>query len=182
MFAFTFLKTAFVLWPMFVGSLLKFGVEQTETRRDFIIALMLMQLVPMNSTYLFGLKKTFTLRAVIAGAAFSAVFIIALALSTHAWTHIVALGGIYVGTAFSGLAASYIMWLELPEAFRTQGLAFSILPFYAGYILCGFVSAALLLWLDVDSLLLVTGMGLIAFALSTASSPGHKKDAKGDDI
>jgi len=162
LFAFTFLKTAFVFWPMFVGSLLKFGVEQTETRRDFVIALMLMQLVLMTSTYLFGLKKTFTLRAVIAGAAFSAVFIIALALSTQAWTHILALGGIYVGTAFSGLAGSYIMRLELPEAFRTQGLAFSILPFYAGDILGGCVSAALLFWLDVDSLLLVTGIGLMA--------------------
>ena len=162
LFAFTFLKTAFVFWPMFVGSLLKFGVEQTETQRDFVIALMLMQLVLMTSTYLFGFKKTFTLRAVIAGATFSAVSIIALALSTQAWTHIVALGGIYVGTAFSGLAGSYIMRLELPEAFRTQGLAFSILPFYAGDILGGFVSAALLFWLDVDSLLLVTGIGLIA--------------------
>ena len=149
LFAFTFLKTAFVFWPMFVGSLLKFGVEQTETRRDFVIALMLMQLVLMTSTYLFGFKKTFTLRAVIAGAAFSAVSIIAL-------------GGIYVVTAFSGLAGSYIMRLELPEAFRTQGLAFSLLPFYAGDILGGFVSAALLFWLDVDSLLLVTGIGLIA--------------------
>ena len=162
LFAFTFLKTAFVFWPMFVGSLLKFGVEQTETRRDFVIALMLMQLVLMTSTYLFGFKKTFTLRAVIAGAAFSAVSIIALALSTQAWTHIVALGGIYVGTAFSGLAGSYIMRLELREAFRTQKLAFSLLPFYAGDILGSFVSAALLFWLDVDSLLLVTGIGLIA--------------------
>ena len=54
------------------------------------------------------------------------------------------------------------MRLELPEAFRTQGLAFSILPFYAGDILGGIVSAALLFWLDVDSLLLVTGMGLMA--------------------
>ena len=91
-------------------------------------------------------------------------FIIALALSTHAWTHMVALGGIYVGTAFSGLAGSYIMRLELPGAFRIQGLAFSILPFYAGDILGGFVSAALLFWLNVNSLPLVTGMGLIALS------------------
>ena len=70
---------------------------------------MLMQLVLMTNTYLFGSKKTFTLHAVIAGAAFSAVFIIALALSTQAWTNIVALGGIYVGTAFSGMAGPYIM-------------------------------------------------------------------------
>ena len=54
------------------------------------------------------------------------------------------------------------MRLELPDTLRTQGLAFSILPFYAGNILGGFVSAALLFWLDVDSLLLVTGMGLVA--------------------
>ena len=54
------------------------------------------------------------------------------------------------------------MRLELTDTFRTQGLAFSILPFYAGDILGDFVSAVLLFWLDVDSLLLVTGMGLIA--------------------
>ena len=56
MFAFTFLKTAFVFWPMFVGALFKFDVEQTETRRDFVIALILMQLVLMTSTYLSGFK------------------------------------------------------------------------------------------------------------------------------
>ena len=160
LFLFTFLKTAFVFWPMFVGSLLKFGVEQTETRREFIIALMVMQVVSMTSTYLIGFKKAFTLRAVIAGAAISAVFIIGLACSAHSWTHIVALAGIYIGTAISGLAGSYIMRLELPEKFRTQGLAFSVVPYYAGYIAGGFVSAALLYYLDVDGLLLATGVGL----------------------
>ena len=54
------------------------------------------------------------------------------------------------------------MRLELPDTFRTHGLAFSILPFYAGDTLGAFVSAALLIWLDVDSLPLVTGIGLIA--------------------
>ena len=57
------------------------------------------------------------------------------------------------------------MRLELPEALRTQRLAFSLLPFYAGDILGGFVSAALLFWLDVDSLLLVTGVSLIALCV-----------------
>ena len=90
------------------------------------------------------------------------MFIIALALSTHEWTYPVALGGIYVGTAFLGLAGSYIMRLELTDKFRTQGLTFSILPFCAGDILGGFMSAALLFWLDVDSLLFVTGMGPIS--------------------
>ena len=82
--AFTFLKIAFMCWPMFVGSLLKFGVKQTKTRYEFIIALMQMQVVLMTSTFLYGFRMIFTLRAVIAGASFSAVFIIALALSPHA--------------------------------------------------------------------------------------------------
>jgi hypothetical protein len=52
------------------------------------------------------------------------------------------------------------MRLELPEKFRTQGLAFSVVPYYAGDIAGGFVSAALLYYLDVDGLLLATGVGL----------------------
>ena len=52
------------------------------------------------------------------------------------------------------------MRLELAEKFRTQGLAFSVVPYYAGDIAGGFVSAALLYYLDVDGLLLATGVGL----------------------
>ena len=165
LFVFNFLKTAFVFWPMFVGSLLKFGVEETDTRQDFILALLIMQAVCIAGSYLIGFKKTFTLRSVITGSVLSAVSIIGLAYSFHAWTHVIALGGIYLGTTLSGLAGAYIMKLELPERYTTQGLAFSVVPYYAGDILGGFAAAGLLYYLNVDALLFLTGAGLLGLCI-----------------
>jgi len=162
LFVFSFIKTTFVFWPMASGALLKFGIEENETRRLYLIAMVLMDLVSIASLYALGLKVSFTNRTFIIGAWVSGLGILLFSLVDGFVLSVATLSLMYVGLAVSQVSSSYILRVELPEDHRTQGLSFAVVPYYLADIVSGVVFALLLTAFSVPHLLLAAGGGLIA--------------------
>ncbi len=169
-FGFSFVKTYFVFWPMFVGALLKFGVEESHTRQLFLVSLVVMEVITIFASYFIGFKKSFSIVSFVTGSLISGIGIFLFAYSDHVYTHVATLGIMYVGLALSGISAGYVMRRELPEVHRTQGLSFSVVPYYCADILSGFTFAGFMFYFSVNQLLTFAGAGLILTCL--AALPG----------
>ncbi|MEG9884399.1 MAG: MFS transporter [Hyphomicrobiales bacterium] len=181
LFAFSFGKTMFIFWPMAVGALLKFGIETAATRRVYLIAMVAMSIVSIVSSYALGkLKESFTIRSFVIGAGVSGlgIFLLSLTHNTIASTAMLAI--MYVGLAISGLSASYILRAELPEDHRTQGLGFSVVPYYTADMVSGSIFALLLQFFSVDRLLFWDGVVLILVCAMTLLVMKPSKPAGAD--
>ena len=165
LFIFSFLKTFFIFWPMASGALFKFGIEDDETRRLYLIAIIIMDVVSMASLFVIGRKHTFSNRTFMLGALVSGVGILLFARAETTSMLIATLAIMYVGLAISQVSSSFILRMELPESHRTQGLSFAVVPYYLADIFSGLCFALLLTITDVDTLLFGAGLGLIVLCV-----------------
>ena len=165
LFIFSFLKTFFIFWPMASGALFKFGIEDDETRRLYLIAIIIMDVVSIASLFVIGRKHTFSNRTFVLGAFVSGVGILLFARAETTSMLIVTLSIMYVGLAVSQVSSSFILRMELPESHRTQGLSFAVVPYYLADIFSGLCFALLLTITDVDTLLFGAGLGLIVLCV-----------------
>lgn len=161
LFVFSFVKTFFIFWPMASGALFKFGIENDETRRLYLLALIAMDFLTILSLYLLGNKKNFTVISFLVGCTISGVGIFLFALVEGLWLNIITLAVMYVGLAISQVSSSYVLRVELPVSHRAQGLSFAVVPYYAADIFSGLVFAGLLSFFDVSQLLFFAGAGLL---------------------
>ncbi|MGJ3264245.1 MAG: MFS transporter [Salinarimonas sp.] len=157
LFLFSFFKTVFIFWPMASGALFKFGIESDETRRIYLIAAVIMDVISMAALYVLGRKASFTNASFVAGAAISGLGILLFALVESTVLLVLTLAVMYVGLAVSQVASSYILRMEVPESHRTQGFGFAVVPYYLADIVSGIIFATLLLYVGVNDLLLWTG-------------------------
>lgn len=164
LFLFSFLKTVFIFWPMASGALFKFGIEDAETRRMYLFAVIVMDVITMASLYLIGRKHSFTNASFVAGAAVSGLGIFLFSLAEGTVLLVLTLAIMYVGLAISQVSSSYVLRVELPDDQRTQGLAFAVVPYYTADIVSGIVFAILVVTVSVDALLFWTGALLTILA------------------
>ena len=164
---FSFIKTIFIFWPMFSGALLKFGISDNETRRQYLMVVILMNLVSMVSLYMLGHKKHFTIRTFVIGCAISGLGIALFGMVEGFVLNVITLAIMYLGLTISQLAYSYILRIELPEKHRTQGLGFSIAPYYLADIFSGIIFASLLLRFSTTDLLIAAGVSLMTVCVVT---------------
>ena len=157
LFLFSFVKTAFIFWPMASGALLKFGVEDAATRRIYLIASVVMNIVSVTSLYAIGWKTYFTNRSFVVGAAISGLSIFLFSLCNNIVLSVLMLAIMYIGLAISQISSSYILRMELPDGHRTQGLAFAVVPYYLADLISGVVFALLLIAFSVETLLFWAG-------------------------
>ena len=167
LFLFSFMKTAFIFWPMASGALLKFGVEDPASRQVYLIASVIMSIVSMTSLYAIGWKTHFTNQSFVAGAGISGLGIFLFSLFDDTLLSIFMLAIMYVGLAISQVSSSYVLRMELPEDHRTQGLAFAVVPYYLADLVSGVIYALLLVAFDVDTLLLWTGALLTLLSVAS---------------
>ncbi|WP_349367384.1 MFS transporter [Salinarimonas sp.] len=164
LFLFSFLKTVFIFWPMASGALFKFGIEDDATRRVYLIAAVIMDVISMASLYALGRKKSYTNASFVAGAAISGLGIFLFSLADTTVLAVLTLAIMYVGLAVSQVSSTYILRMELPEDHRTQGLGFAVVPYYFADIVSGIVFAFLVVYVSVDDLLFWTGALLTVLA------------------
>ena len=165
LFIFSFLKTFFIFWPMASGALFKFGIEDDETRRLYLISIILMDIVSVVTLFAIGRKHAFTNRTFVLGALVSGVGIVLFSLVEGTLFSIATLSIMYVGLAVSQVSSSFVLRMELPEIHRTQGLSFAVVPYYLADIFSGLCFALLLTICRVDTLLFWAGAGLIVLCL-----------------
>ncbi len=165
LFVFSFLKTFFIFWPMASGALFKFGIEDDASRRLYLIAIIIMDVVSMTTLYALGWKKSYSNRSFVAGAGISGLGIMLFAIVEGTFLNIVTLSIMYVGLAVSQVSSGYVLRMELPQAHRAQGLSFSVVPYYLADIISGITFALLLMVFGVETLLFGAGAGIFLFSV-----------------
>lgn len=164
----SFTKTFFIFWPMSSGALFKFGIEDEATKRLYLYTAVGMDFITIFSMYILGkAADVFSLRTFILGVLVSGLGVFLFGLSESVIANIVFLGMLYVGLAISGISSGYILRTELPDKFLTQGLSFSVVPYYLADIFSGVAFASMLVFFSVDTLLIFAGAALLLLSVAS---------------
>lgn len=174
----SFAKTFFIYWPLSTGILLKLGIEGADTRRLYLFLTLLMEGVSILAFYLLGKKSLFDNRHYLAGAVISGVGIVAFAALDALPLVVVSLAVMYVGFALCDLSSGYVLRMNLPERYLTQGISFAVLPYYLGDIVSGLFFAALLERFQAGQLLYLSGVSLLALGAISYPFLRAKTDGK----
>ncbi len=166
LFILAFAKTALIFWPMSSGALFKFGIEDQETQKIYLYASALMQVTTIISIYIIGrYVRHFSIKSFIFGIIVSGLGIVLFSRAESTIFLIGFLAILYVGLAISQMSWNYILRFELPNEFRTQGLSFSVVPYYLGDFVSGLLFALLISIFSTSNLLLAAGILLFFLGL-----------------
>lgn len=125
-----------------------------------------MDIVTIASVFVLGKwTKEFTIKAFIFGTLISGLGIALFGLSNSTIVSIACLAILYIGLAISQMANSFLLRMELPEQYRTQGLAFSVVPYYTADFVSGIAFATLIPYFSNDALLQGAGVTLMVVCL-----------------
>lgn len=172
---FSFVKTLFIYWPMSTGALLKFGIASEIGRHDYLVVLGIIQLVNLVAYFLIGTKKTFSINSFLVGSLISGIGITLFSFATSFLLMVITLSSMYVGLVISQLSYNFLLRMHLPEIQRTQGMSFSVVPYYLADLFAGTIFASLLFWFETNTLLLTNGLILIVVCTLTLAFIGKNR-------
>ncbi|MFZ9035718.1 MAG: hypothetical protein ACO2ZM_06340, partial [Francisellaceae bacterium] len=133
---------------------------------QYLFVIILMELVSIFAAYFLGkYKKHFTINSFIVGIIISGIAILFFGLASSYFWMIFSLCFLFIGLEVSQLSASFLLRMELPQEHRTQGLSFSVVPYYCADFCSGIFFAILLQYFSTETLLINAGTLLMVLGI-----------------